>query len=72
MGCAYKFLGFSISYTILNLPLFCTYQLCFLFPGPFPLFVPFPLPIDSAPNDLHIHDSLPILVVYLLFFRFSC
>ena len=37
MGHTYKFFGFSISHTILNHPcLFCTYQLCFLFPVPFP------------------------------------
>ena len=36
MGCACKFFGFSLSYTILNIPcMFCTYQLCFLIPTPF-------------------------------------
>ena len=41
--------GFSISYTILNIPLFCTCQLGFLIPAPFlPLF-PFPLPAENPP-----------------------
>ena len=40
---AYKFFGFSTSYTLLNLPLFCSYQLCFLIPAPFPSFSLFPL-----------------------------
>ena len=36
MGHTYKFFGFYISYTILKLPLFSTYHLCYLFPVPFP------------------------------------
>ena len=43
--------------------LFCTYQLCFLFPVPFPPFFPFPLPADNPPNGLHTYDSVPVLVV---------
>ena len=42
--------------------LFCAYQLCFLFP------VPFPLPTDNPPNDLHIYDSLSVLLVCLVCF----
>ena len=50
MGHSYKFFGFSISHTILNLPrLFCAYHLCFLFPVPFPPFSPSP----SSPITLH-------------------
>ena len=57
--------------------LYCTYHLCFLFPAPFPPFFPFLIPADSPPNDLHIYDSVPVLVVCLVcfcfcFFRFSC
>ena len=67
MGHACKFLGFSISYTILNIPsLFYTYQLCFLFPVPFPPLSPFPFPADNLPNNLHTYDSFPVLVVCLV------
>ena len=77
MGCTYKFFGFSISYTILNLPLFCAYQLCFLFPVPFFPIFPHPLPTDNPPCDLHFRESVPGLVVCWVyfcfcFFRFSC
>ena len=39
--------------------LFCAYQLCFLFPAPFPPTSSFLLPADNPPNDLHIYDSVP-------------
>ena len=42
--------------------LFCTYQLCFLVPAPFPPFSSFHLPADNPQNDLHIYDSVPVLV----------
>ena len=61
-----KLLGFSISILFLTC-LFCTYQLCFLFPVPFPPFSLFPLPAGSPPNDFHIYDSVPVLVVCLDF-----
>ena len=48
--------------------LFCTYQLCFLFPAPFPPFFPFTLLDDNPPNGLHIYDSVPVLVVCLVCF----
>ena len=74
MGPAYKFFGFSISCIILSIPLFCIYQLCFLIPVPFSPFSSFPLPADNPPCDLHIYDSIPVLVICLVFgfFRFSC
>ena len=50
------------------------HQLCFLIPAPFPPFSPFSLPTDNLPNDLHVYDSVRVLVVCLFcfFFRFSC
>ena len=45
--------------------LFCTYQLCFLIPAPFPPFSPSPLPADNPPCDLYFCDSVPVLVVCL-------
>ena len=65
-----KFIGFLISYTFLNTPLFCTYQLCFLIPVPFPPFSSFPLPTDNPLNDLHIYNSQPVLAVCLVCFCF--
>ena len=50
--------------------LFCTYHLCFLFPGPFSPFSPIRLPTDNPPCDLHFCDSVPILVVSLVHFCF--
>ena len=50
--------------------LFCTYQLWFLIPVLIPPFSPFFLPTDNPPNDLHIYDSVPILVVCLVCFCF--
>ena len=47
--------------------LFCTYHLCYLFPVPFPLFFSLPVPINNPPYDLHFCDSVPVLVVCLLF-----
>ena len=51
--------------------LFGPYQLCFLIPVPFPLFSSFPLPADNPPNDLHVYDSVPVLLVCLVWFCFS-
>ena len=43
--------------------LFHIYQLCFLFLVPFLSFFPLPLGADNLPIDLHINDSVPLLVV---------
>ena len=53
--------------------LFHTYQL-YLIPAPSPPpLLPQPLPADNPPNDLHIYDSVSVLVLCLVpFFRFSC
>ena len=51
--------------------LFCTYQLCFLFPVPFSPFSSFLLLTDNPPYDLHFYDSVPDLVVCLVCFCFS-
>ena len=69
MGHACKFFGFSITYTILNIPLFCTYQLC-LIPAPFPPLSPFPRPADTYTCNPHIFDSVHVLVVCLVCFFF--
>ena len=45
--------------------LFYAYQLCFLFPVPY--LPTLPLPIDNPPCDLHFCDSVPVLVVCLVF-----
>ena len=50
--------------------LFCTYQLCFLIPEPFPLLSLSSLPVDNPPNVLHICDYVPVLVVCLVCFCF--
>ena len=47
--------------------LFYGYQLCFLFPVPPPSILPFPLPTENPPCDLHFCDSVPALVVFLVF-----
>ena len=47
--------------------LFCTYQLCILFPVPYLPFFPFPLLADNPPNDLRTCGSVPVLVVCLVF-----
>ena len=77
MGCTYKFFGFSISYTILNCPLtILCLSILLLIPCTFsPILL---LPTDNPPCDLHFCDSVPVLVVclvyfcFVLFFRFSC
>ena len=47
--------------------LFSTYHLCYLFPVPLPSFSPLPLPSDNPPCNLHFCDSVPVLVVCLVF-----
>ena len=50
--------------------LFCSYELSFLIPAPFPPFSSFPLSADNPPNDLHTYDSVHVLVVCLVFILF--
>ena len=47
--------------------LFGNYHLCFLFPVPFPPFSPLSLPTDNPPCDFHSCDSVPILIVCLVY-----
>ena len=76
MGHTYKFFGFSISYTILNIPLsILCLPIMLLIPCTFLPFSPLPLPTDNPPCDLHFCDSVPVLVACLVcfcFFRFHC
>ena len=73
MGHAYKFFGFSISYILPNLPL-CILYLSVMLRNPCacsPIFALL-LPTDNGPYDLHFCDSVPVLVVCLVWlcFRF--
>ena len=71
MGHTYKFFGFSISHTILNLSLSILYlPICFLFSLTFPLFSPLHIPTDNPPCDLHFCQCGPVLVVCLVHFCF--
>ena len=47
--------------------LFYAYQLCFFFPVPFSPIPPFSLPTEISPCDVHFSDSVPLLVVCLVF-----
>ena len=52
--------------------LFYAYQLCFLLPVPFPPILPLLLPTENPPCDVHFSDSVPVLLVCLVFvFVFS-
>ena len=67
----YKFFGFYISYTILNLPLSIFHLSFMLFI--LSTFLPLPLsrsPIDNPPCELHFCGSVPVLVVGLVCFCF--
>ena len=68
MGHTYQFFEFSISHTVLNLPLSTLYlPIMLLIPctfSPFPIF-PLPLSTDNPACDLHIYDSVPVLAVCL-------
>ena len=67
-GCTYKFFGSSISYTIFILPLSIFYLPFILFiPCTFYPILPLPFPADNPPCDLHFYDSVPILVICLVF-----
>ena len=71
MGHTYKFFTFSISYTILNLPLSILYlSTMLLIPCTFSAILPLLLPVDNSPCDLHFCDSVPLLVVSLVCFWF--
>ena len=71
MGHECKFFGFSISYTILGIPLSIMYlPIMLLNPCTFPPFFPSPHPADNPPNYLHTYDSVPVLVVCLVCFCF--
>ena len=60
-----KLFGFSISILFLTTPsLFCTYNLCFLLPVPFPPF--FPTPLRS-----HVISISVILFLFWLFAQFG-
>ena len=51
---------------------FSAYQLCFFFPVPFPPIPPFLLPTENPPCDVHFSDSVPVLVVCLVFVFVFC
>ena len=69
IGCTYKFFDFSISYTILNIPLSISYLWIILFnPRTFSPILPFHFPADNPPNDLHTYDSVSVLLVCLVCF----
>ena len=69
MGHTYKFFGFSISYTIFNLLLSILYlPFMLLIPCILSPILPYPLPTDNPPSDLHFCDSVPVLVICLVWF----
>ena len=70
MGHAYKFFGYSVSYTVFNIPPVCLEptSLYFLISAPFLSFSPFLLPADNPANDLHIYDSVPVMLICLVGF----
>ena len=69
MGHAHQFFGYSIPYTVFNIPcLFYTYQFVLLNPYTFSPILPLPLSTDNLPNDLHIYDSVSVLYVCLVCF----
>ena len=68
--CVVQISSVASPFPILFLPcpcLFCTYHLCFLFPVPFPPFSLFLIPAGNSPCDLHFYESVPVLVVCLVF-----
>ena len=78
MGHTYKFFNYSISYTILNLPLSILYlQFMLLIPCTFSPILPLSLPTDNPPCFPHFCDSVPVIAVCLVcfcfcLFRFNC
>ena len=75
MGHTYKFFGFYISYTIFTLPLsiFHLSSMLLILCKFLPL-SPSHSPIDNPSSDLHLYDSVPVLVVCLVCscFCFRC
>ena len=70
MGHTYKFFGFYISYTILNLPLSTFYLPCMLLiPCTFFPILP-TFPADNSLCDLNFCDSVPFNTVFT-YFRLS-
>ena len=70
--CTCKFFGFSISHTILNIPLSIVYlPIILLIPCTFSLILPLHFPTGNAPCALHFCGSVPVLVVCLVFFCFG-
>ena len=71
MGHTYKFFGYYISYTILNLPLPIFYlPFVLLILCTFPSSLPLHSPVDNPPSDLHFCGSVLFLVVGLVCFCF--
>ena len=63
----------SVSYTILNLfPSILCLPIMFLIPCTFPFSPPLPLPTENPPCDVYFSDSVPVLVVCLVFVVFVC
>ena len=72
MGHTYKFFGFSISYTILTLPLSIFYlPFMLLILCTFPPLSPSHSPVDNPPCDLHFCGSIPILLFAWFVFVFE-
>ena len=68
MGHTYKFFGFYISYTILNISLSIFYlPFMRLIPCTFPPLLPFPLLTENPPCNVYFSDSVHILIVCLVF-----
>ena len=60
----YEFFGYSIFYAIFNLLLsILGLPIVLLIPYTFPPILPLHLPTDNPPCDLHLCDSVPILIV---------
>ena len=57
-------MNFYLLLSILYLPVML------LIPCTFPPFSPFPLPADNPPCGLHFCDSVPVLVVYMMVFKY--
>ena len=73
VGCTYEFFGFSISCTILNLPLQNSLDLpsMLIIPRTFSPILRLPLPTDNPPFDLYLCDVFPVLFVCFLCFWFG-
>ena len=67
MAGAYKFFGFSISYTILNLSLSILYLLMLLNPCTCSPTLFLSLLADNPLCDLHFYDSVPVPAVLVYF-----